>query len=157
MMKRAKNASINIIVPLISVLILSGVISCTVPTESVAMALEDFAKAFRTADIEALDRMLTDEYVHTNAGARPIDKQSWLRWMASRREELASGDYVVETYELEDLEIVLYGSVAVVTGIVHSSGTSKNQPFDNRIRITNVWVQDAGHWRRAAFHDAPAS
>ena len=157
MLNRIKNASIPIIVPLLSITLLAGIISCTAPTKSVAAALEAFTEAFRTADIEALDQMLTDDYVHTNTGASPIGKAAWLDWMASRREQLARGDYVMETYELEEPEIALYGTAAVVTGMVHASGTSNNQPFDNRIRVTNLWVYEHGRWRRAAFHDTPAS
>lgn len=135
---------------------LVGAIRDTVSKESVAVAVEAFADAFQSADIEALDQMLTDNYVHTNTGAHPIDKKGWLRWLASRRDEIVRGDYLVETYEIEGLEIVLYGSAAVVTGIVHTSGTSYDKPFDKRIRFTNLWVYQRDRWLRAAFHDAPS-
>ncbi len=122
----------------------------------VPVAFAAFSEAFQSADIEALNHMLTDDYVHTNTGAQPIDKQRWLRWMATRRDAIAQGHYVIDTYEIENLEIVRYGSAAVVTGMVHTSGTSNDEPFDNRIRFTNLWVNEGGRWLRAAFHDAPA-
>ena len=155
-MTRTKNTSSMVKMVIIGIAVLAGQISCTVPTKSVTDAVETFAKAFRAADIETLDQLLTDDYVNINAGGQPIDKEAWLRWMTSRGDELARGDYVIETYELEDLEIVLYGQAAVVTGMVHSSGTSYKQPFNSKIRFTNLWVHEGGRWRRAAFHDSPA-
>jgi len=157
MLKRLNNTLIPINIVLASIAIFAGKLSAADSTDSVAESFAAFSRAFQSADIETLDQMLTDDYVHTNTGAPPLNKKAWLRWLESRRADISSGDYVFESYEIEDLEIVLYDSAAVVTGVVHIKGINHKEPFNRRIRFTNLWISAGGVWRRAAFHDAPAS
>jgi ketosteroid isomerase-like protein len=122
----------------------------------VLAAVERLGQAYRAADMQTLGGLLTDDYVHTNGGSGSrLNRDQWLSWVGSQRELLDSGELRIDTYEVSDTRVELYGNVAVVTGIVRSSGVRNNEPFGVHVRFTNVWVKRDGVWRRAAFHDSP--
>jgi ketosteroid isomerase-like protein/catechol 2,3-dioxygenase-like lactoylglutathione lyase family enzyme len=125
------------------------------PTDEVTAAVAAFGRAFREADMSALQTLLTDDYVHVNGGSgNAIDREEWLKWMASRRAEIDSGALVLSRYDVEDVTVRITGKTAVVTAVVHSSGKRNGVSFTSSVRVTNVWVEQAGEWRRAAFHDS---
>ena len=130
-------------------------------TSNAAAAIESrvtaFAVAFRDADAAVLAGMLAPRYVHTNGGGAPLGREQWLGYVTSRKKELDSGQLRLSRYENQDLQIVLYGKTAVVTGINVSEGSRNGTTFSRRLRFTQVWVEIDGNWHRAAFHDAEAS
>jgi ketosteroid isomerase-like protein len=119
-------------------------------------ALGAFSAAFLRADENALDTLLTDDYVHTNGGnGSVLDKARWLEYIRTRRAEVASGRLRVDRYESTQATIRWHGNAAVVTSQVVSEGSRDGQPFATRLRVTQVWIRLGGQWRRAAFHDSP--
>jgi len=84
-----------------------------------------------------------------------LNRDEWLNWIESRRAKLDSGELVIKTYRVSDVEVQIYGEAAVVTGVVRSSGQRNGALFTSPVRFTNVWVKQGGEWRRAAFHDSP--
>jgi len=115
--------------------------------------VEEFAQAFARADADALDALLTEDYIHTNADGGVLDKHAWLSWIRTRREELAAGRLKIESYANADVEVRIFGNAAVVTGRNSTQGYRDDRPFTIQIRFTHVWVFEQGQWRRAAFHD----
>jgi hypothetical protein len=127
----------------------------TARTELV-QALADFRDAFAKADAAALDRLLADDYVHTNGGSgQVLDRAAWLGYVRSRRAELDSGILRIEEYRSSEPVIRLLGTVAVVTHEVTTAGERKGQRFRSRVQVTQMWSREGGRWRRAAFHDSP--
>ena len=117
--------------------------------------LSKLSSAFVEADAATLGRLITDDYIHVNGSSgNVVDREQWLSYIASRRRELEDGVLVVDSYEVHDVEVRLHDETAIVVGIVAVSGTRNGQAFDRRIRFTNVWVEQDGAWRRAAFHDS---
>ena len=115
-----------------------------------------FGDAFVEADISILEDLLEENYIHINGSSgNVLDRDEWLRWVESRREELESGVLVVADYRIEELAIEIHGKAAVVVGVAVSKGTRHGVPNDSQVRFTNVWVHREGAWRRAAFHDTP--
>lgn len=84
-----------------------------------------------------------------------MGRDQWLRWVTSQKHLLDEGELRIETYEVSDTRIQVYGNTAVVTGTVRSEGVRSGEPFRVNVRFTNVWVLRKGVWRRAAFHDSP--
>jgi ketosteroid isomerase-like protein len=147
-------------VALVSLLLLSSsnLLAANQPqeVEAVEAAFLEFSDAFREANAALLASRLTESYVHVNGRSGSVlDRTRWLEYIRSRRQEIERGDLVVEEHEVEDLEVQIYGSSAVVTGIVFSRGSRSGEPFRSRVRFTNLWVEQEGRWRRAAFHDSP--
>jgi hypothetical protein len=119
-------------------------------------ALEAFTLAFRHADAEALDTLLTADYLHTNGGSGAVlDRSQWLDYVRSRRGDLQRGKLRVDRHQTSAVTIRWYPSAAVVSSQVTSEGIQSGVPFTSRVRVTQVWIQTGERWRRAAFHDSP--
>jgi len=130
-----------------------------IPAEQeVRAAVSAFGEAFVEADVAALRDLLTEQYLHVNGlSGSVLNRSEWLEWMTSRQAALASGGLLIHEYTVTDLRVRLYGTTAVVTGRVDSRGVHSEAPFSSQVRFTNVWVNEQGSWRRAAFHDSPLS
>lgn len=126
------------------------------PEEGVRVAVQKFGQAYRKADVGTLRGLLTRDYVHTNGSSgNRINRDQWLTWVGSQKELLENGELLIETYELSDIRVRIYGNAGVVTGKVKSNGIRKGEPFSVNVRFTNVWIKEKEVWRRAAFHDSP--
>jgi hypothetical protein len=107
------------------------------------------------ADVSALQKLLTANYIHVNGHSGSVlNRDEWLKWVASRRRELGSKNLVINSYSVDDVKVQIYGEAAVLTGVVHSSGERSGAKFTLAVRFTNVWVKQGNAWRRAAFHDS---
>lgn len=119
-------------------------------------AVARFGEAFKTADTQRLDLLLTDNYIHVNGGSgNIIRKQAWLNWLGSRKSELQTGKYRFTHYQVDVLSVVVQDRVAIVVGEAVSAGQRNEIPFKSKLRFSNTWLCEKGQWRRAAFHDSP--
>ncbi len=114
----------------------------------------EFGEAFVKADVTSLERLLTDDYIHTNTSGTVLNKQQWLAYIQSRKAELETGKLTIDSYVNEDLKVQLHGNTAIVTGRSVTAGKRDGQPFVTRLRFTHLWVKSGKQWRRAAFHDS---
>lgn len=121
-----------------------------------AQTIEKFNQAFMQADVKVLDTLLTEQYLHTNSGSKAFNKASWLKWIKGRQASVKAGKLKYDSYQTEDLEMVLYQDAAVVTGRNIAKGKDADKAFSVDIRFTHLWVKQDGQWKRASFHDAPA-
>ncbi len=119
-------------------------------------AVAAFGQALHEADVHTIQSLLTEQYLHVNgASGSVLDRETWLGWIASRRRELDDGVLTIDRYAVSDVDVDMFGSVALVTGAVHAEGRRNGEGFDSRIRFPHVWTRRGGVWRRAAFHDLP--
>lgn len=121
--------------------------------EQLLQAIEQFNEAFRDADVVSLSSLITENYVHTNSTSKAIGKADWLNYMSQREAAIASGSLTVIDYKMNEVDIQYYGKTALVTGKVVVSTKEKEELRTNEYRITNVWVNQNGKWKRAGFHD----
>ncbi len=112
-----------------------------------------FNKAFQDGNLNVLDSLTTDDYTHTNGNSKAIGKKRWFAYLSNRANEIKSGNLDVIDYKLEEREIYYYGDMAIVTGKVRVTENEKGAIRKKEYRITNVWVNTAGNWKRAGFHD----
>jgi ketosteroid isomerase-like protein len=122
--------------------------------QHVRASVDRFGDAFLKADVDALDALLTDDYVHTNLSGTVLDKTRWLNYVKSRRGEIKSGKLKVGSYVNDGIVVRVYGDAAVVTGRNVTKGAREGKAFTTRLRFTQVWVKQSGRWRRAGFHDS---
>lgn len=128
----------------------------TARENAVRNAVNAFGQAFLQADADKLATLLTTDYIHINGGSgNVLNRDEWLGWVASRREELDRETLVVTDYTIADLKVELDGDTAIVTGVASLSGSRNGDPVASRVRFSNVWLFRDGAWRRAAFHDSP--
>ena len=128
----------------------------TVPAgaEQLQQALHVFNAAIGRADADALDSLLTTAYLHTNGDQPAIDKNQWLAYLRSRKAQIEKGLLAIDSYQMVDMKIRLYGQSAVVTGRIVIHGLENGGPFDAIYRTSQFWVVEDGQWKRAGFHDA---
>lgn len=107
------------------------------------------SEALVRRDEPALDRILADDFVYTNASGEVLDKATYLsryvrdpevRWLAQ---------------DLDDVAIRVSGDTAVLTFRVHDRATFGAHALDARFRSTFVYVRTAGGWRCVAGHSSP--
>ena len=115
--------------------------------------VEEFNLAFKECNIEQLETLVTENYLHTNGNSRSIKRDAWLEYLEKRNLEIKRGNLVVNTYDMSEIEIVLYEDMAIVTGKISTSFIKSGEYLKNEYRITNVWVNEDGSWKRAGFHD----
>ena len=121
--------------------------------EKLEKAIQIFNAAFETVDIEVLDQMIANNYLHTNGSWAAFNKATWLGNMKNRRAKIESGALFVSLYEMKDLNIEMYEKSAFVTARFITEGREDGTLFKKQIRVSNFWVIEDGKWKRAGFHD----
>jgi len=149
--------------PIFSFLVLILIQSCSTNTnnkpsldqekEILLSRIEQFNSAFKSGDVEQLELMITNKYLHTNSNSKSIRKNDWITYLQKRKKEIASGVLIVSEYKMNETEIEMYDDMAIVTAKISFSSTRSDVQKENEIRITNVWVKEEGIWKRAGFHD----
>lgn len=121
--------------------------------ENLSKAIDKFNEAFKNGNNEVLQSMVTENYMHTNGNSKSIGKTDWFNYLSKRENEIRSGNLEVIEYKLNETKMEFYGSVAIVTGKISVSNKKNNEIQKNEYRITNIWVNESGKWKRAGFHD----
>ena len=97
-----------------------------------------------TADYAALDRLLADDLTYTHSTAKLDTKATYL-------EPLVSGRTRYQSLEPSDVQVRVYGTTGVVTGILRSVALVAGKESRTDMRFTNVWVQRDGRWQMVAW------
>ncbi|MDC6365565.1 MULTISPECIES: nuclear transport factor 2 family protein [Flavobacteriaceae] len=121
--------------------------------EELLQTIDKFNKAFQEGNLDIIESLITDNYIHTNGNSKSIRKKDWLSYLNKREKEIKSGNLEVVEYKMEEVEIEFHESIAIVTGKVFVSNKVKGEIKNNEYRITNLWVKVNGNWQRAGFHD----
>jgi len=112
----------------------------------ILMDLEDqWARGVREGDTTALDTIIADDYVGTTATGQVQSKAEYLA-------DFGTGKRRVFTLTTEDLDVRIYGHVAVLTHGGHAQGGFRDQPVDGAFRWTHVFVERDGRWQAVANH-----
>ena len=109
--------------------------------------------AFQTGDVATLEAMITASYQHTNGSSKAIGKEAWLNYLRKRKKAIDSGELEVLGYEMSELGIEFYGATAIVTAKVSVKNKTEDGTVNNAYRVTNIWINESGVWKRAGFHD----
>lgn len=104
-----------------------------------------FAEAILKNDVEALGRVVTDDWVIIDPNGEIIDRTRFF-------EVIKSGALTHDRMESEDFRVRIYGDSAVVTGITSTKGKFMGQEFSTRERATDVFVKRDGSWRCVLTH-----
>lgn len=127
------------------------------PRKRLEARLEEFDAAFVAADTKKLNQLVSADYVHTNGSSPPIGKEDWLNYMSSREKSLASGTLRILEYQVTDRRITYLDNTAVVNTRVYSDQVMNGRRRKATFQVTQVWRDERGVWKRAAFHDGRAN
>ena len=112
-----------------------------------------FNSAFAEGDLATLDSLTTENYIHSNGNSKAIDKTAWFAYLKKRTAKIKSGELEVISYQLDDTKIEMHQNTAILTGKISVTNKNSSQITENQYRVTNIWVNESGIWKRAAFHD----
>jgi ketosteroid isomerase-like protein len=93
-------------------------------------------EAILRGDATVLDRLLADDCVFSGADGRVLTKAEWIA-------ELLSSNPAFEAFDLEDLQVRVYGDTAVTVGRVTVEGCS-----------TATYVKRGARWQMVAEQTA---
>ncbi|MEM7373749.1 MAG: nuclear transport factor 2 family protein [Bacteroidota bacterium] len=116
-------------------------------------AINTFNHAFQTGDMQTIESLITTNYIHTNGNAKSIRRSDWLPYIRKRSQQIKEGRLTVTAYEMQETDIEMLPQSAIVTAKIIVRSTEDGNPKEQAYRITNIWVEDHGIWKRAGFHD----
>lgn len=99
----------------------------------------DWEAAWLNMDATAMDGILADGFVENNQGQSTMKKQ----YLA----DMKAGIYKVESAEVSDMRVVVFGDRAVVNGISTSKYTLRGKDAGGKTRWTDVFEKRDGRWR----------
>jgi ketosteroid isomerase-like protein len=95
-------------------------------------------------DAKEVDRLTSDDYVHTTPHGKIYGKKQILMG-------LTDGRLTFEKIDDSDVKVAIYGDTAVITGESKMKGKSKSRgEFHEDYRWTRVYVLHNGKWQTVA-------
>jgi ketosteroid isomerase-like protein len=105
-----------------------------------------WSDAFLRHDLPAISRLLADDFVGIDGRGVVSDKAAELE--EARPQAPGTSEPVLESEQLSDVRVRIYGEVAVLTAI----NTAKFSDSTIRYRRTTVWVRRGDRWQCVSFH-----
>lgn len=121
--------------------------------ERLKIRMEELNQAFVEADTARLSTLITNDYVHTNGNSAPIGRDVWLEYIATRKNSLEAGSLEILDYQSSEVKLTILENTAIVNTKVAVTEIINGNKQENAYQVTQVWKDEHGLWKRAAFHD----
>jgi ketosteroid isomerase-like protein len=108
----------------------------------------DLTAAILKRNVGAIDPVIASDFEFTAPDGKMQGKAQFIS-------DVKSGDLALESSELSDMKVRVYGDAAVVTYATTDKGKYKGQDIDGRYRWTDVFVRRGGKWQIVAGHGTP--
>jgi ketosteroid isomerase-like protein len=109
--------------------------------------VEEWAAAEQRGDAAFLEVALTDDFVGVGPLGFVLTKEQWLGRFA--------GGLTYESFALDEVDVRLYGEVAVLTGRQKQAGSFQGNDVGGEFRVTVMLVEREGRWLLAGWHASP--
>ena len=103
-----------------------------------------FDTAYRSRNIADLEKMLTYDFISTDPTGKVWSKAELLKELAASKGES------IDTVTNDITQVNVYGSTAVVAGLISVKGKSPNGAINFQFRYTNTFVKEKAEWAIAA-------
>jgi ketosteroid isomerase-like protein len=115
-------------------------------TIATIQALEaEWRRAQMAADLPALDKLLSDDFVGITASG---DMNTKAQQLARLRDHA----FVITKLDTSDVKVKLLGNIAIVTSLAEVVGTNDGAPIDGTFRYTRVYHRVPGStWKITSF------
>ena len=111
----------------------------------VLMSLERaYGEAVARGDLKGVGGILADDFVATSSRGEMRSKAAELEDMKP------SPDFVTEAFDLDDINVRVFGKTAVVTGRSTLKVAYKGKSNTSVFRYTRVYVKRGGRWQAVA-------
>jgi ketosteroid isomerase-like protein len=97
-------------------------------------------KAIVRKDRAAIEANMADDFRNIDGQGGVYDKKAFV-------DDLLSPDLVIDPYAVEELDVRLFGDVALLSGRTRMTGTYKAKPFTSHYRYIDIYVRRAGVWK----------
>jgi ketosteroid isomerase-like protein len=104
---------------------------------------DDLIAAYTHRDIDALNRILADDYTFVESHGQLLTKEQLVA-------NFSSGDRVLSSYVIDDDHIAIYGNTAVMTYHYTSREKYRGRDESGEFRFIRVFVKQDGRWRMVA-------
>jgi len=88
----------------------------------------------------AISDNMSDDFRHISNKGVISDKAAFLQG-------IVSADLVINPYTVEDLDIRIYGTCALICGRTNMTGSYKGAPFRSHYRYVDTYVLKDGRWK----------
>jgi ketosteroid isomerase-like protein len=105
-----------------------------------AAAARAFDRAQVTGDGDALERLLADDYLLVNSQGKTESKADFIR-------DYNAQDFSFAPFTIQQPVEKVWGSGAVLGGVVDAKGTSGGKPYAVRMRFADIWAKRDGRWQ----------
>lgn len=95
-------------------------------------------------DYTALASILADDLVYTHSSAAVDSKASYL-------ESLTSGRVTYKVIKPSNLQVRVFGDMAVIHGEAAMEVDANGQQIVNTLRFTDIWARRDGRWQMVAW------
>jgi ketosteroid isomerase-like protein len=120
--------------------------SSTQEQHALIQAEHDGVKAFMAGDAKAVADWEADEYVYTSPEGEVSGK-------AEDVSALKDGSLTYSTFEIGDLQAMVFGDAGIVIGRSESKGKYKGRDFGGTHRFTDTYVKRDGRWQIVASQE----
>ena len=113
--------------------------------KAVAAQERQWLQSQKTNNADLLAPLLADKFVNTGTDGKVTNKTETLAQAKATK---------YTSVEYENLQVTVFGSAAVATGVFMGKGTdAKGKPMDDHERFTDTWVKmPDGKWQCVASH-----
>jgi ketosteroid isomerase-like protein len=109
----------------------------------VRKAEEELTSALLRGDVSALGRIYADDYAH-------IGTDGVLSHKSDRISEFETGLRKITYLRREDVQVSIYGTVALVRDVDTVQGSFRGKDTGGRARATRIWLKQQQGWRLVA-------
>jgi ketosteroid isomerase-like protein len=114
--------------------------------ESIITQLElKWSLAIVNKDAAALERLLANEFNGTTPTGNTYSREMAIA-------DLKNGTYDVTMMDLDQIDVNVFGNMAVAFTSQNEISTYGNQDFSGHYHYTDVWVKKNGRWQVVASH-----
>jgi ketosteroid isomerase-like protein len=106
----------------------------------------DFDRAELSADLDTLRRLLTDDFQSIGPRGFVLDKNAWIGRHAQ---------FKYHSLDSSEVDVREYGDAAIVRNVQRNRASYQGQEMDHAVRVSQVWVQQAGEWKLAGIQFSP--
>jgi len=107
--------------------------------------VDQWVAAERNEDVEALARLLTDDFVGVGPRGFLLTRDQWL-------ERYRSGDLQHSNFTFNDVQVREYADSAVIVGSQNQQTTFQGRDASANPRATLIAVRPDDHWQLAGAH-----